>query len=83
MSENREWTPAEHYAEGVVKLEGAMALMDNDPMMRTNALLEALAHGLLGALRADLDWHARQPSPPAGTGYAPPRIEEDFEDDRP
>ena len=84
VQNQKNWTPAEHYAEAVVKAENAAIMSDSvDVLRRTNALLESVAHALLAAVRSELDYQEKReaestkPRPPE---YAP-RIEED--DDRP
>ena len=71
---DKDWTPAQHYAEAVFLLE---RIITSTPL---EGVVKALAHALLAGVRADLDYQARErvsaPKPPE---YAP-YIEED---DRP
>ena len=68
----RDWTPAQHYAEAVVLVE------NTNPTTALENLLKGLTHALLAGVRSDLDYQAKQTlsraHPP---GYGEPTFEED------
>jgi len=76
-------TPEEHYAEAVAELATAGNYGLDSPH-RTNLILSALTHTMLGGLRDGLDYTAkvaaREASAENAGEYTPPVFEED---DRP
>jgi hypothetical protein len=75
--------PEEHYNWSLNLLVQAQEEVNSGTSERTNLLLEAIAHALLGGLRDGLDYAARQANKPEpGSPISPgPRFEED--EDRP